>query len=193
MIISHDIYAFASIAIGFYGASLYIVDILKGRTKPHIFSWFIWGSLTIIAAAGQYTKGAGIGALPTLVAALACFTITVLSLRYGEKTITRSDKVTFAAALCAIPLWYITADPLWSVLLVTAIDLTGFYPTFRKSWFKPQEETVKVFGLSILNFGLLLFAIETLNLTTVIYPLSLVITNAAFVTFVLMRRRMILA
>ena len=191
--IAPEILAFAAVAIGLYATGIYIVSIIKGETKPHLFSWFIWGLLTAIAWAAQIHQNAGAGAWVTLTAALMCFVITVLCFRYGEKTITRSDWITFIAALCAIPLWFLTKDPLWSVILVTVIDMLGFYPTFRKSWLKPGEETLWTYGLSVVKFGLGMMALETFNVTTALYPFSLVVTNAAFVIFVIARRKIVYA
>ncbi len=41
----------------------YIVSIKKGKTKPHVFSWIIWGSTTFIAFLAQVKGGGGIGVL----------------------------------------------------------------------------------------------------------------------------------
>lgn len=188
-----EILALISIAIGFYATGIYIASILRGYTRPHLFSWLIWGLLTMIAWAAQFHENAGPGAWVTLVAALMCFAVTVLCFRYGEKTITRSDWIMFVTALCAIPLWYITANPLWSVILVTVIDMLGFYPTFRKSWMKPGEEALWTYGLSVVKFGLGMMALETFNMTTALYPFSLVVTNAAFVIFIMVRRKAVYA
>ena len=43
----------------------YFRDIFKRQTKPHIFSWFVWGLISIIAFFAQLAKGAGVGALVT--------------------------------------------------------------------------------------------------------------------------------
>lgn len=188
-----EILAVASVIIGFYATWIYIASILKGKTKPHLFSWLIWGLLTIIAWAAQVHENAGAGAWVTLAAAIMCFVTVGLCFRYGEKTITRSDWATFIAALAAIPLWYVTKDPLWSVILITIIDMLGFYPTFRKSWMKPGEEALWTYGLSMVKFGLGMMALETFNVTTALYPFSLVVTNAAFMIFVLTRRKVVYA
>lgn len=43
----------------------YIRAIMRGETKSHIFSWFIWGAGTIVIFAAQISDGAGVGAWPT--------------------------------------------------------------------------------------------------------------------------------
>lgn len=188
-----EILAVISIVVGAYATGLYLISILQGKTKPHLFSWLIWGLLTLIAWAAQYHEGGGAGAWVTMAAAVMCFITAALCVPYGEKTITRSDWATFIIALAAIPLWYVTSNPLWSVILITVIDMLGFYPTFRKSWAKPGEEALWAYSLSMVKFGLGIMALETFNVTTVLYPLSLVVANAVFVIFVMSRRKVVYA
>lgn len=34
----------------------YIRDVLRRKTKPHVYSWFIWGFLSILIALLQFKK-----------------------------------------------------------------------------------------------------------------------------------------
>ena len=106
----------------------------------------------------------------------------------GEKNITTSDWVSFIGALAAIPLWYVTKEPLWSVILVVVIDAVGFYPTFRKSYFKPHEELAFMYGLDIGKFVLSILAMETYSATAVLYPLTASTLNIIFISMLLYRR-----
>lgn len=179
------------IVVASVGFIPYIVDIIRARTKPHSFSWFIWSILTGTAFAGQVAGEAGVGAWVTAVNCATCFGIFVLSMKYGERHITRSDCITFACAIAAIPLWLFTKVPLYSMILVTAIDILGFYPTFRKSWNKPHEETIIAYALSGIMYAFGVAALEKYAVLTVLYPLSLVISNLGFVSYALWRRRVV--
>ena len=79
----------------------YIRDVLKSKTKPHVYSWFIWGLLSLLIAALQIKKGAGPGAYMTLFTGLISLYIFTLGLRNGRKNITRIDTVVFITALLA--------------------------------------------------------------------------------------------
>lgn len=177
-----------ALAIGLISYIPYFRGILADQTKPHAFSWFIWGLLTAIAFFAQVTSGAGPGAWVTGFTAIVCFIIVGFALVKGEKKITLSDWVTFIAALATLPIWYATDNPLYAVILITLIDALGFYPTFRKSWHKPQEEVTVTYGLSAVKFAIALGALQNLNWTTALYPASLVLMNGAFVIMVLWRR-----
>lgn len=184
-----DILGLAALGLGIYGYVPYVGGILKGKTRPHVFSWLIWGVLTAIGFAAQISDDAGPGAWVTGFSAGMDFIIVALALRYGENQITRSDWITFFVALSAIPLWIITKNPLWSVILISVIDALGFWPTFRKSWGKPHEEVLQSYIVGIIKFCLALLALEHLSWVTGLYTGSLAVMNVAFVMMVLLRRR----
>ena len=51
--------------IGFLGGISYLVDTLKGKTKPNRVTWFFWSLAPLIAFAGELDKGVGIQSLMT--------------------------------------------------------------------------------------------------------------------------------
>jgi len=74
----------------------YIKDILKGKTRPHLFSWFLWGFVTLIVFALQVKGNAGVGSLVTLSAAIMCVVVFILGLfKQSTKYITKMDIVFF--------------------------------------------------------------------------------------------------
>src|SRR3989344_5500111 len=104
--------------LGPIGYIPYFINIFKGKTKPHVFSWGLWGLLLAIAFFAQISKGAGSGAWVTGVSSLATFCIAGFSLTRGEKHITKSDTISFIAALFGIVLWRTTKNPLAAVFIV---------------------------------------------------------------------------
>jgi hypothetical protein len=145
--------------------------------------------LTAIAWAGQIAENGGPGSWVTGLTSGACFLIAFLSIKNGEKKIPVSDWVCFVLALSAIPLWIMTKDPLWSIILVTGIDTVSFIPTFRKSWEKPNEELLLTYWLSSVKFTMAIIALDVFNVVTVLYPLSLVIMNGSFVAMSHFRKK----
>lgn len=169
----------------------YIYGMIKGTTRPHAFSWFIWAILTCIAFAAQITQGGGVGSWLMGFTALMTLIISIAAFFLGKRDITRGDWICFLCSLAAIPLWMVTKDPRLSIILITLIDAVAFYPTFRKAFFKPYEEVMFTYVISTLKFGLGIIALEAYNISTVLYPFSLVIMNAAFVMLLIARRRII--
>jgi hypothetical protein len=91
-------------------------------------------------------------------------------------------------AVAAIPLWVLTKRPLLAVILVSLIDIVGFWPTIRKSFYAPHKETLSTYSLSTLKHCLTVIAQQKYNLTTVLYPASLAIMTGGFVIMLIVRK-----
>lgn len=176
------------IALVIIAYSRYFYSIYKGTTKPHLFSWLLWFVLMSVAFVAQLVEGAGAGAWPIGLGALLTFSVMICSFKYGEKDIKKSDWVILALGLSAIPLWLLTKNPLWSVILVSMIDASGYIPTFRKSWHKPDQENAIFFGLDCLIYVTAILALENLTLTTYLYPATLFVMNVLLTVMLLYRR-----
>jgi hypothetical protein len=178
-----------AVALGLFGYVFYVRGILQGKVKPHAFTWFVWGILTAIAFCAQIVEGGGPGAWVTGVTAIFSFGFATVGLSASSRVfITQSDWIFLISALLAIPIWYFTGDPLWSVIIITIVDAVAFAPTFRKAFFNPETENGWTYVLSGLKFIVSLFALETLTWTTGLYPASLVVANFAFVAMLMYRR-----
>lgn len=167
----------------------YYYHIYKGKTKPHAFSWLVWSVMLSIAFAGQLVDKAGAGAWVTGATAILCMSVFVLAVFRGEKDITLSDKLSLAGAGLALLVWYLTEDPLGTVVIIIVIDMFAFFPTYRKSFMKPNEETATIYFLDTLKFAISLFALERYTLVTYLYPAFIVALDGSFVAFLLVRRR----
>lgn len=184
-------FGFISLAFMVLSRTVYITSVMRGRTKPHAFSWLIWTAISSIGFAAQFAEGAGPGSWARGLSAVTCLMLAVLGYFKGEKNITRGDKLTLLAAFSAVPLWLITKTPLWSVFIVCIIDTIGYFPTVRKAWNKPGEESAASFLISSLCSLSSLFAIENYNLCTWLYPALLVFTNTALAAYLLIRRNVL--
>ncbi|MDA8244308.1 MAG: hypothetical protein M0025_09350 [Elusimicrobia bacterium] len=178
-----------SIAMMVLSRAGYFSDIFRGRTRPHAFSWLIWGTISAIGFAAQVAEGAGPGSWARGFGSATCFLLVIISYFRGEKDIKRADWATLLVALSAIPLWIATKTPFWSVLIVCAIDTIGYLPTVRKSWHKPHEELAPSYFMSSAGAALSLLAIRNYTPSTWLYPLVLLFSNGAMGTLLLARRR----
>lgn len=178
-----------AITIGFIGYIPYFKTMIGGKTKPHAFTWFVWGLLTAIAFAGQIAGNGGAGAWVTGFTALVSFIIFAYAIRWGEKDFPLSDWLCLLGCSVAIVAWLFTKEPLVAIVLITIIDMVAFIPTIRKSYYNPESEPTITYGLSGLKFMIGIVALESMTLTTVLYPASLVIMNGLFVVMLLTLRK----
>ncbi|WP_026600595.1 hypothetical protein [Methylomonas sp. 11b] len=125
----------------------YIRAIVKGAVQPHVFSWVIWGCTTFVVFLAQIADRGGVGAWPIGVSGSLTILVAFLAYRRpGDLTITHSDWGFFVAALSALPTWYLTADPLWAVVVLTVVDALGFGPTVYKVYAQPDSESPGFLG-----------------------------------------------
>jgi hypothetical protein len=183
-----SILALIAVAIGIAGYAVYIRSILKGQTKPHFYTHLIWAIISSIAFAAQLHDHGGPGAWVMGLTAAACLSQALLALRYGEKNITRGDKIALFVSLSAILPWVLTKNPIGSVILICLIDVVAFYPTFRKSIRKPWEENLTSYNFANLKMFLSILALTNMTWVTVLYPAVVIGVNMTFVLMCLILR-----
>ncbi len=170
----------------------YIRSILSGNTRPHVFSWVIWALSTFVVFLAQLAGGGGVGAWAIGVSGIITAYVAILAyVKRIDRSITRSDWVFLFSALVALPCWYFTANPLWAVVILTGVDLAGFGPTFRSAWHQPYQEHIGFYSLAAVRNFLVILALETYSLTTVLFPAAVGIVIIFFVPMVLYRRRVV--
>jgi hypothetical protein len=180
----------AAIILTFVMFVPYIRSIRQGTTKPHVFSWVIWGLGTITVFFAQLAGHAGVGAWAIGVSGVITLYIAGLAyLRRTDLAITRTDWVFFAAALSALPCWFFTSDPLWAVVILTGVDLAGFGPTFRSAYVRPYSEHMGFFAMGAIRNGLVILALEHYSVTTVLFPAAVGAGCVALVALLAYRRR----
>lgn len=185
------IVAIIAIVIALIGYIPYIRDCIKGKTKPHVISWFVWALVSFIAFGIQLLNDGGAGSYINLFMGIICTIIFFFALKNGTKNITKADWVAFCLAIIAIILWLIVKQPLLSIILVVFIDIMSFLPTMLKGWRKPWTETIVTFGMSGIKNGLSIYALGTYSLINVMYPAYSLIANLFFVMMLILRRKRI--
>ncbi len=179
-----------AVALTFYAFVPYIRDIVRGRTRPHVFSWMIWGVTTFIVLFAQWCAGGGPGAW--VIGLSGAITLLIAALAWihrGDLKITRIDWMFFIGALSSLPLWHVTDDPLWAVVVLTVVDLLGFGPTVRKVIDCPHAESPGFFALFLARNILVVLSLETLSLTTALFPVAVGAGCALVVVLIAVRRR----
>ncbi len=183
-----------AIVLTFVAFVPYIRSILAGATKPHVFSWVIWGSTTVIVFFAQLEAKGGTGAWPIGVSgAITTFIAALAFIKRSDISITKTDWLFFLSALASLPFWYFTSDPLWAVVVLTAVDLLGFVPTIRKAYDFPYEENIPFFLLFMARNTFALLALEHYSVTTVLFPLSVSSACLLLVIMVSYRRKSLCA
>ncbi len=167
----------------------YILSIQKGKSKPHVFSWVIWGLTTLLVSFAQFADGGGLGAWPITVSGMVAFYVAVLAyVKKADTSRTVIDWLFLSVALISLPLWYLAQSPLIAVLILTFVDTLGFGPTFRKSYSLPYSESLLFFVIMAVRNAIAILALENISITTVLFPAMTVFMCSLLILMVKVRR-----
>lgn len=184
----HIIFGYIAVVLSIISYIPYIYDVLKNKTHPHIFMWALWSLLSGLTYIIQIYNNAGAGSWSMAISTLACLFIFLISIKKGEKHIVLLDWICFLGALLAIIIWLATNNQIWAVILITLSAALSFVPTFRKSWFKPHEETSLTFIINTIKWLFSLAALSELTFFTGFYLITVVILNGLLALLILTRK-----
>jgi hypothetical protein len=186
---SKAIAAFIACAVTVGNFIYYLYTMYKGQTKPHLYTWLVWGLTALIIAFIQTDSAETQGAWLAYTVAFVALARAALAIPYGEKEITKGDSISLFMCLGSIVFWLLLDSPLISVFILTFIDLVAYYPTFRKSWHKPMEEP----AISHFIFGatnmLSVMSLDNFTLVTATYQSAVALFSYLFVVYVIVRRK----
>lgn len=185
-----EILSVIAIALTFAAFVPYIHAIVSDTTKPHVFSWVIWGTTTCVVFLAQLEGKGGVGAWPIGVSGIMTIFIAFLAyVKRADITITKTDWLFFVSAMSSLPLWYVTSDPLWAVVMLTIIDVLGFGPTLRKAYSFPHSESLMFFALFAARNLLVIMALEYYSVTTVLFSAVIAAACILLIAMSMYRRR----
>lgn len=184
-----EIISIVAVVLTFVAYIPYYRDILKGKTHPHIYSWSLWGLLTVLLVALQVRGGAGLAVWVTAAAGLLCIGVVFLSLKNGKRDITKSDTVVAFLSLAAIFFWLIVDQPIISIVLVIIADMLAFIPTVRKSYSQPYSETLSLYVTNAIRFGLALLAVDQYTFLSASWIIAWICGNVMLSILLVVRRK----
>jgi hypothetical protein len=161
------------------GAPPYLIDILKGKTKPQRTTWFIWSVLGIIAFIAQVQLHGGWSLVYLGLDALGNLALFLLSLKYGVGGWTWVDKAALVIAAIGIVASFAVHQPVVAIFGVVLADMSGAFLTILKTLRAPGTETTItwIFLGSAALFSAL--AVGKWNAQLLLYPLYLVVADGA--------------
>lgn len=187
-----EILSAVAIALTFAAFVPYVRAIISGATKPHVFSWVIWGATTFVVFLAQHEGKGGVGAWPIGVSGTITIVIAFLAyVKRADITVTKTDWLFFVSAMSSLPLWYVTSDPLWAVVILTTVDVLGFGPTVRKAYCFPHSESPLFFALFAARNLLVIMALEYYSVTTVLFPAVIAAACFLLIATLIYRRRVL--
>jgi hypothetical protein len=154
---THEIIAVAAALLALSGAVPYVLDTLRGRTRPNRATWMVYAVVGSLAVISSYAAGGRWSLLTAAAYAIGPLAILLASIRHGEGGWSRLDRACLGIAAGGVAGWAITGDPRVGVVLHTIADAAGTVPTWIKSWRDPAHENRRAWTIyavaATLNLG----------------------------------------
>ena len=96
--------------------------------------------------------------------------------------------IAFTLAIISIILYILVESPMYSLVTVLCILIFAMYPTFRKSYNKPQEETLSLYIIAAIRSGISIVATFNISLLTIGLPVFVIIANVLFISMTIIRK-----
>lgn len=180
-----------SAAITLTGVSAYVRDMVRGKSKPNMVSWGLWGFAPLIATGAALSAHADVWATvrifmsgfgPLVVFILAFF----ISGSYWK--LTAFDYACGLLSLVALGAWLLADSPVLAILLAAIADLFATLPTIIKVWKYPETETFYTFFVGVFTASIVIPAIPVWNIENAAFQIYLLIANTALCLIVLRGR-----
>ena len=148
--------------LSFSGSLNYLINTIKGKTKPNRVSWFLWALAPMIAFAAEIDKGVGLTSLMTFMAGFNPLLIVITSF-LNKKSYWKLEKMDYvygSISLFAILIWQLTGEGNLAILFAILADGLASIPTVIKSYHQPETESSLIFLFSMINAGITLLTIK---------------------------------
>lgn len=172
-------------------ACYYLIDVLRGNTRPQRTSWGVWALVGVVGFGSADASGAGPGAYSAAADAVACAVTFLLSLlpRFGKPGGRRMDLLLAAVAIAGLLLW--RAGPLSAAAAAACAvgcDVVALWPTVREAWRQPQLESLLSWTADLFGNALCVAAVANASAASLAFPAYLVGAAAVVVAVLALRR-----
>jgi hypothetical protein len=173
------------------GASVYIRDTLRGKTKPNRVSWSMWALAPLIGVGAAYAAHADIWTLVRIFLGgfmpLLIFLASFINPQSYWK-LTPFDFLCGACTLLALVAWGVADSPRMAIVLAALGDGFASLPTIRKAWKFPETETGITFITATVSVLLVLPSIPVWNIENSAFTIYLLTVNTILMCAVYRKR-----
>ncbi len=184
----YEILGILSPVVASIGYIPYIQGLIKGKNRPHPFSWLPWSIIGLITLI-TYT---GVGATDTLPLAILNFIgptlVVLLSLKYFKSVQSRFDYTCLYTSLSAIVIYVIFHDATVALTINLLGDLVAHLPTIRQVYLDPYSENMYTWIFFALGNSLSILAIRQWSYGVAVFPVFLTIAAFIVVMFIAVGR-----
>ncbi len=177
-----EILGYASFALSMLAMIPYVIDVLKGNTKPERIAWLLWSILGFIYFVSAVIEDGAIWF--TLGTFLGPLVALVLSVKFGVGGKSALDRWSLFIASTALVFLLVTGNAIISLLIALFVDSIGSFLTIRKIYYDPTSESKKMWLISTIAAFLGLFSVENISFENLAFPIYLIIVTTTFTSMI---------
>ena len=171
----------------FFDITFYIIDTLKGKTKPNRISWLLWAIAPMIATIAAISDGVGLATLPVFMAGFGPMLVLIASFinKNSYWKLEKYDYLCGGFSILALILWGITKEPTVAIIFALISDGFASIPTIIKSWKAPETETYTTYALGVVGVSTSFLIMENFSLSEIAFPIYLLILNSSLTLIII--------
>lgn len=174
------------------GASIpYIVDIVKGNTKPQRAAWVIFLTLSAISFFAQLAAGATNSSWFPLVLLIQAVIIFVLSFKYGMGGFSKFDVASLIMAVIILIIWWTTSSAALAIICGVIVNTIGKVLVAEKVYKHPETEYLPTWVWSVVASIFSVLAVGSFDWILIISPLQNAITVGIIAGLIVYRRKVL--
>ncbi|MFZ1483721.1 MAG: hypothetical protein WAS36_01780 [Candidatus Saccharimonadales bacterium] len=178
-----------SVILFLAGTIPYIIDILRGNTKPHRMAMFIFVVLSAIAFTGQLLEGAEASLWFAGVLLINQITLFILSFKYGMGGFTTREKISLALTALILIFWYLTDSVAIALVLTVTVNTIGKLLIMAKVYDHPYTELLYSWIMSTFASVFAVLAVGELDWLLILVPAQNAITVGIVAGIIIIRRK----
>ena len=163
---------------------IYVLSILRGKTKPQRMTYFLMSAITGLACIALWASGDTSGVWLAFASFIQALIICALALRLGIGGREKMDIICLILCAIGLVLWLVTGESLVGLLAAILADFIAVVPSLHKTIRWPETEIWIFYGLDTVAAGLILLAGPSVW-PEILYPVYLLLINAVFVYIIL--------
>ncbi|MBW7959961.1 hypothetical protein H3C65_00490 [Patescibacteria group bacterium] len=179
-------FIFLGFSLSLYGNLSYLIDTIKGKTKPNRVSWLLWSIAPLIAFFAEIQKGVGLQSLMTFSVGFGPLLIFLASF-LNKKSYWNLNKFDYFYGLLSaigIIVWKLTGEGNIAIFFSVLVDLLAGIPTIIKSYIAPESESYSVYLFSSFNAIITLLTIKTWTFAHWAFPVYILLIDVVLFSLI---------
>jgi hypothetical protein len=166
----------------------YVIEIIKGRTKPQRMAWVIFFTLSGVSFFAQLQEGAIHSLWFPLVLLVNSAVVFALTLKFGMGGVGTFDVACLFAAIGIMLIWAMTKSPSIAIVSSVAVNTIGKVLVAKKVYHHPETEYLPTWIWSAIASVLAVLSVGKLAWILILTPLQNAITVGAIALLIIRRR-----